>query len=193
MNVFTRTWAIVRSSLGVLGSEKGLVLYPMLSALSVVLFSVLVMGGGLVILSLYPELGQGLQSPGESGQADPTHAPWLMAALVMLLFLYYLATYTIVNYFMTALAGAALEVLQGRDPSFADGLRTAWHRRRVISAYSFIAATVATVLAMLGGKNGRVGAGSLLAGLGGLAWGVATFLVVPILAAKCLVSRPVSL
>ncbi len=84
---------------------------------------------------------------------------------------------------MTALVGAALERLRGGDPAFADGLRIARRRAGAILGYSLIAATVGVLLSLLRGQR-QQGIGALLAGMGGLAWGVATFLVLPVLAAK---------
>jgi len=77
-----------------------------------------------------------------------------------------------------------LERLRGGNPSFSDGLALARQRAGVILGYSSIAATVGLVLSFLRGRDQQPGIGVLLASLGGLAWGVATFLVIPVLAAK---------
>jgi len=90
----------------------------------------------------------------------------------------------VINFFMTGLEGAALLRLEGGDPGFPDGLRIARNRAGMILGYSAIAATLGVLLSLLRGRQGQAGVGALVAGIGGLAWNVATFLVVPVLAAK---------
>ena len=59
-----------------------------------------------------------------------------------LLFLFYLAQYTVVFFFNTALVGAALIRLEGGDPTISDGLKIAFDRIGVIVEYAALAATV---------------------------------------------------
>ncbi|WPL17521.1 hypothetical protein Thiowin_02544 [Thiorhodovibrio winogradskyi] len=86
--------------------------------------------------------------------------------------------------FSALILGGTLERLHGGDPSFADGLALARQRAGVILGYSGIAATVGLLLSMLRGRDQQPGIGLLLSSLGGFAWSVATFLVIPVLAAK---------
>lgn len=179
MNVFSRSWALFGTTLGVLRTEKSLAFYPLLATVSVVVFSVLILGGGLLVMAANPEMEQALEPAGEIG-GEPRA---LTAASIAVLFAYYLVVYFIVNFFMTALASVALKRLEGTDPAFGDGLAVARQRAGTILGYSAIAATIGVLLSLLRGRQGG-GAGAVIAGLGGMAWNVATFLVVPLLAAR---------
>lgn len=67
--------------------------------------------------------------------------------------------------------------------SSGEGIKIANSRLGTILGFSAIAATVGVILNML--RNNREGgnpAGAILAALGGLAWNVATFLVIPVMA-----------
>ena len=179
MNVFSRSWDLFRTTLGVLRKEKTLALYPLMATVTVGVVSVLILGGGLLVVAANPEMEQALESAGESAGGPQA----LTAASIAVLFAYYLVVYFIVNFFMTALASVALKRLEGDDPAFVDGLAVARQRAGTILGYSAIAATIGVLLSLLRGRQGG-GAGTVIAGLGGMAWNVATFLVVPLLAAR---------
>jgi hypothetical protein len=183
MGVFSRSWNLFSSAWQVLKAEKSFVAYPILAVLVVVVLSALILGGGMVFLAAHPEVEQALNAAEQQGE----YPPWAVALSLLLLFLYFLAVHFVINFFLTALVGAALQRLEGRDPSFADGIGIARNRTGVILGYAAIAATVGVVLSLLRSRQGQGGAGAVgavFAGMGGLAWGVATFLVVPVLAAK---------
>lgn len=82
------------------------------------------------------------------------------------------------------MAGAALRRFDGHDTSFGEGIRVANSRLGVILGFAAIAATVGVILSMLRRERegGSVSAGAILAAIGGLAWNVATFLVIPVIA-----------
>ncbi|MBU6352065.1 MAG: hypothetical protein KGS73_18160 [Chloroflexi bacterium] len=181
MNIFGRSWSLFKSSWGVVRSEPSLIWFPVLSALLVVIASLLLLGVLVGVVALNPNLQQALNSTtadtGESG------SPLLAVAGVLVLFVYYLLVSTIATYFATGMAGAALRRLDGHDTSFAEGIQIANSRLGLILGFAAIEATVGVVLSLL--RNQRQGsnlAGNLLASLGNLAWGVATFLVIPVIA-----------
>ncbi len=180
MALFSRSWRLFKSAWQVLRAEKSFLLYPALAAVMVVLVSALILGGGFMFLAAHPEIEQTLATAEQGGD----YPPWALATALLLIFLYSLAVYFVINFFLTALVGAALLRLEGGDPSFGDGLRIARSRAAAILGYSAIAATLGLLLSLLRGRQGRAGPGAIAAGIGGLAWNVATFLVVPLLAAK---------
>ena len=94
----------------------------------------------------------------------------------------YFVTVLIATFFNAALIGATLKRLRGGDPTFRDGLQIAFGRIGSILGYSAIAATVGVVLQVIRSKSNAVG--DVAAGVLGVAWGVATFLVVPVLVAE---------
>lgn len=69
--------------------------------------------------------------------------------------------------------------LRGGDPTVGDGVRIASKHFGPILGYALIAATVGVILKSLSKKNGL---GRMIISLIGLAWNIATYLVVPILA-----------
>jgi hypothetical protein len=83
-------------------------------------------------------------------------------------------------YFNVALVFAANEQIEGRTISVPQALSMAWSRRRAIFSWALVAALVGVVIQVVENRLGLVG--RLLGILGGLAWAVATFLVVPVLA-----------
>ena len=81
--------------------------------------------------------------------------------------------------FNVALVFAATDRIEGRTPSIGGSLAQAWARGSVIFEWALLAAVVGTAIRAL--KN-RLGVfGRLLGFAGGLAWAVATFLVIPVL------------
>jgi hypothetical protein len=91
-----------------------------------------------------------------------------------------LVTTFIITLFAVAFAVGADERLDGGDPTLRSCLSRAWSRKWAILQWSLLSVIVGTVLRLLRERAGIVG--KVLAGLGGLAWGVATYFVIPILA-----------
>lgn len=98
------------------------------------------------------------------------------------LFVFYLVQYFVIIFFNTALAGAAMMRLRGEPASVSAGFAMARAKLLNILGYALIAATVGLLLRMLQERLGFIG--RLVIGLLGLAWTVATFLVVPVLASE---------
>ena len=186
MNAFARSWALFKSTLAVLNADKELLWFPILATTVTFVISAIVFGLVAVVLMTNPAaqafVAQAAQAA-EAGNADLLQMFFFFASL----FLYYLIIYFVANYFMTGLAGAALLRFDGQNPGFGDGIRIANSRLGAIFGYSIIAATVGVLLSALRGRSGDSGsalAGRLVASIGEFAWGVATFLVVPVIAAK---------
>lgn len=183
--MFSRSWRLFRESWSVLQADKELVTFPVLSAVWLIIASALFLAVIAIVAVANPELvGRFTEAQSATGaeQSDPVAT----ALGILILFLYYLIFYFIVNYMTTALIGAALIRFEGGDPTVRDGLRIARSRTGIIFGYSAIAATVGVLLSILRSRSregGNVG-GQIIAGLGEFAWGVATFLVIPVLAAK---------
>jgi hypothetical protein len=97
-------------------------------------------------------------------------------------FLFYLAQYTVMFFFNSALVGAALIRLDGGDPTVSDGLAIASKRMGAIIGYAAIAATVGMVLRFISERSGFLG--RMVAGFVGMGWTLATYLTVPILVTK---------
>lgn len=155
----SRSWSLVKASLSVLRSDKELMLFPVLSSLA-----------ALVVMATF---------------ALPVFATRLFAhgmsvglAVVMLLF--YFCHYAVIVFFNTALVGAASIRLEGGDPSLSDGLRIARSKLPSILGYAAIAATVGVILQSLKNRDNNIVVRLIGSGLG-IAWTLATFMVVPVL------------
>jgi hypothetical protein len=186
MNAFARSWALFKSTLAVLNADKALLWFPILATTATLAVSAVIFGGAAAILVTNPAAQAYLSQAAAAAEAGNATLPQMLFFFASLFFYYLVINFT-ANYFMTGLAGAALLRFAGQNPGFGDGIRIANSRLGAIFGYSVIAATVGVLLSALRGRSGDSGsalAGRLVASIGEFAWGVATFLVVPVIAAK---------
>ncbi len=163
-----RSVRLIRASWDVLRSDGELLLLPVLSAAA----TVLVVGGFILAV-----MTSGTFDNAQAGEAMRP-PPMFYAEM----FAMYVAQYFVIIFFNTALVGAAIERLNGGDPTVRSALRLAVSRIGPILGYAVISATVGVILRMFAERLGFIGR-LVVAGIG-VAWTVATFLVVPILAAE---------
>ncbi len=163
---FSRSWDLVRASANVLRTERRLLVFPLLSGIACLL--VVASFALPVFLSVHAAQGAGEHPQQGSG-------------FYIGLFAFYLVQYTVIFFFNTALTGAAMAAMNGEQPTLGDGFRLAISKLPQIFGYALIAATVGLLLRALQERMGLIG--RIVVGLIGVAWSVATFLVVPILAA----------
>jgi hypothetical protein len=161
---FSNSWDLVKASWTLLMQDKELLVFPLFSSISAIL---------LVVSFALPLWVTGVFEHLEAGQG--THA-----GSMMLGFFFYFCLYAVGFFFNTALVGAALMRLEGQQPSVADGLRIARSKFVAILGYAAIAATVGVALKFIENRVGVLG--NWIARLFGIAFSVATFLTVPILA-----------
>ena len=174
MGRISRSWDLVTESFAVLWSDKQLLFFPVLSGISCVVVTVLVLAGEAVIFQ-----GQLANLPALFAQGNPrgiAQSPELMGSMFVL----YLANYFVIIFFNVALVGVANSRLTGGDWTFDQGLQLAWKRKWVILQWAFIAATVGMVLRVLSERAGFIG--RIVVGLIGVAWNLACYFVVPVLA-----------
>ena len=160
----SNSWELVKASAGVLQADKELLLFPVISAI----LSILV-----VVTFFVPAVLAGFIT---AGQGDVSAMSVGAYAFVLL---FYVVQYFVIFFCNTALVGAAMIRLRGGDPTVADGFRIAAARAGDILGYALISATVGLVLRAISERSGLLG--RLVVGLVGLAWSLATFLVVPVL------------
>jgi Family of unknown function (DUF6159) len=94
-------------------------------------------------------------------------------------FLFYLVQYFVIIFCNSALIGAALLRLDGGNPSVRDGFRIALNHVSAIFGYALISATVGLILRTIARRGGIIG--QIVASIFGLAWHLATYLVIPVL------------
>ncbi len=161
---FAQSWSLIKASASVLRSDKELLLFPLLSAIAS-----MVVAASFIVPAV---LGGAVTTLGDGGHVSPT--------LYLGLFAFYVVQYFVIIFFNTALVGAAMIRLRGGDPTVADGFRIALSKLPAILGYAVISATVGVLLRALQERAGFIG--RYVVGLIGLAWTVASFLVVPVLA-----------
>jgi hypothetical protein len=162
MGRFARSWELVKLCWGVLQQDKELVVFPIVS-----LVCVLIVTATFLVPGIFSGFWQQVADGGVG------------AAVIVLIVVFYLVQYFVIIFFNAALISAARIRLGGGDPTLGDGLRGAWAHLPAILGYAAIAATVGLVLSFIRQQGGA--AGGIVAGLGGMAWNVLTFLAVPVL------------
>jgi hypothetical protein len=170
MNFFTRLsngWNLSMNSFSVLKDNRQLILFPILSGLSMLLvvtsfFMILFAASGWDIFAIDNLANQG------------------SVVRYLLLFGYYIVNYFIIVFFNTALIHCTHLYFQGQRPTVGDGLRFAVSRIGAIFAWAVFAATVGTILRIIQDRVGFLG--KIITGLLGAAWSIATFFVVPVIA-----------
>ena len=180
MDIFSRSWSLFKSSLRVVRSEPSLLWFPIVSAITVVVASLLLFGVLGSLVAFNQDAQNALNAAVVAAESEDDSS--LLSILsIAVLFVYYLVVGSIATYFTTAMTGAALRRLDGHDTSFMEGIQIANHRLGTILGYSAIAATVGVALSLLRRRRNGL-AGALLAELGEMAWGIVTFLAVPVIA-----------
>lgn len=155
MGKIGRTLELAKASLEVLKADKELLLLPVLSFLASAVVAATFLVPTLLVVD----------------QESPV--------TYVVAFLAYVALAYVTIFFNTALVSAADERLRGGDPTVRTALRGASQRAGRILPWAVISATVSLLLRALEERAGMVG--RIAAGLVGMAWGLVTFLVIPVL------------
>ncbi len=162
MESLNRSWRLVKASAAVLRADVELLVFPVLASIASLLV-VLSFAAPLVLGGVFDRLVTG----GRVGLAS-----------AVIGFTFYFIQFFITIFANSALIGAAMIRLDGGNPTVGDGFRAAMSRIVPILGWTAVAATVGLVLKSAS-RRGR-GIGRMLFGLVGVAWSVATFLVVPV-------------
>ncbi|MBZ0112600.1 MAG: DUF6159 family protein [Thermoanaerobaculia bacterium] len=166
MQRLRNSWAVMKTSAAALNADRELLVFPLVSAIATLIVS-LTFIVPVVISGAWQMVGD--ESTGK-----------IIGALFLWCFYFVLATITV--YCNTALVGAAMIRFDGGDPTLADGLRVASSRFSTILGYAAISASVGLLLKVIQGKGGKLQA--IVASIVGVGWSLATFLIVPVLAAN---------
>jgi len=156
------SWQLISRSFAVLRRDPKLLMFPVLSALAAV---------AIVALYFFTSISSGLiRSAGgwQIGRID----------VVSLLLTYWLLYFTMI-FLNCALAACAQAAFSGQEMSVGGGIAAAFSKIVPILMWSLVASTVGVLLRMLNDRSGLWG--KIVAGALGLAWNVATFLVIPVL------------
>src|SRR5690606_16808748 len=110
------------------------------------------------------------------GEYNFISTTWLSYVMI---FLFYLLSYFITYFFNTAIISCAIYRMKGGDPDLRGGLRAAFARIREIFGWALVSATVGIFLKHVQNNSNLVG--KLVAAVAGIAWSVASYLVIPII------------
>lgn len=156
------SWALLKASVAVLRADKELIVFPFVSTIAV-----------LVVTASFalPMLLAGFVDTLLEGDTQ------ILGFIVG--FAFYVVQYFVIIFANSALVGAALIRLRGGDPTVGDGFRIALQRIGVILAYALMSATVGMILRAISERGKTVG--RIVSSIGGMAWNLATYLVVPVL------------
>jgi hypothetical protein len=160
-------WNLSMNSFAVLRENRQLILFPLLSGLSML----------LIVSSFFVVL---FASAGWDFTEIDALRNQSTVVNYIILFGYYIVNYFIVVFFNTALIHCTRLYFQGQRPTVGDGLRFALSRIGAIFAWAVFAATVGTILRIIQERVGFLG--KIITGLIGVAWSIGTFFVVPVIA-----------
>lgn len=166
---FKRGWSMAGASWSVLKAYPRLALFPVISGIALIgVSAVLIIPTGVGAL-----VGAGMNLSDKAVES---------IVLVALFVWYFLCTFVVV-FCNAALISCALQSFAGQPPTIGSGFAAASKRLPQILGWSLVAATVGVILqalqSLLTDKLGFFG--DLLAGIFSAVWGVATYLVVPVL------------
>jgi len=171
MGKFSRSWELVKQSFAILKSDKQLMLFPILSAACCLVVTILIATGGTLLT-----LPSFAAAAAAGEKWTPAHAPFFYPVL----FLLYVANYFVIVFFNVALVGVANSRLVGGTWTMRDGLELAWARKGTILQWALVAATVGIILKTLEERMGLIG--RIVMRIIGVAWALACYFVVPVLA-----------
>lgn len=150
---------LFNSSRELFRQDRQMIWLPVLGGLFAVLGGIVV-GGGLA---------------GVFSAAGLHGALYIVAGAVGLFVITFVAAF-----FNLAVVFAATDRLEGRTPTIASCLAQSWGRRRVLAPWALISTAVGLMIQAVEERAGFLG--RILGFLGGLAWAVATFFVLPVVA-----------
>jgi uncharacterized protein DUF6159 len=161
MNTIRRSYAIFIESLRILGKDKEILLFPLLSGIiTIVAFATMVFAA--FTSGLFRDFGE-------------SNKPLTYAVL----FVWYFVSWFIVLFFNVAVIHCASIRLRGGDPTLADGFRASFQHLGRIAAWALISATVGLILRIISDRAKLVG--KIMVALVGAVWSIATYFIVPVM------------
>ncbi|MDB5201340.1 MAG: hypothetical protein JWQ27_749 [Ferruginibacter sp.] len=167
MGIFDRLsagWQIGLNSFKVLKANRQLIIFPILSGISLVL----IMGSFLtVILGFAGWNTDNIAKPDTFGK-------------YALLFGYYIVNYFVVVFFNMALIHCSSLYFKGEEVTVRKGIDFSMSRIGVIFAWAVFAGSIGAILKIIQENVGVLG--KIITGLIGIVWGIGTFFVIPVIA-----------
>jgi hypothetical protein len=163
MTRMRRGWELTKESWAVVRRDRSLVVFPVVAVISALIVAVIFVGGGA---ALY-----------DSSDSEP------LLIAVGVVGAYLLIAVSI--FFNVALSACASRSLEGHDTTPGEGFAAARERLGPIFGWAglqlVVGALISVIQALLREGAGQIIA-SIVGGLAGLAWNIATFFVIPAIA-----------
>jgi Family of unknown function (DUF6159) len=169
MNFFDRLsngWTIAMNSFKVLKENKQLIIFPVLSGLSILLIM------ASFVTAAFAAAGWDIDKLDIEEKGTPLY--------YLILFAFYIVNYFVVVFFNMALIHCTRLYFRGEEVTIKKGLQFSLSRIRSIFAWAFFAATIGLLLRTIQENSGALG--KIITGIIGIVWSVATFFVVPVIA-----------
>lgn len=167
-----RTWGLGKASWAVLQKDRELIIFPILSFLSIAIVAAIFFS-----IALAAGTVDRLDTGGVEGQTVQDQIK-LIDVVIGVLFIV-AATYAGI-FFNAALIAAAMQRLKGGDPNVGSGIRAVLPHAHSILGWAIISATVGILLRVLRSKTDSF-IGKIAIDLVGGVWAYITFFVVPVL------------
>lgn len=169
MGKFAASRLIAKESWAIVQQDKELLWFPVLSMLAT-------LGVGVLVAAL-------VFFGAMHGNAERLHDVVVNSegslGYYAVVFLYYLATFFIVNFFQAGMLVIANARFSGQNIGFADGMREARKMSGKLFLWSLVSSTIGVLLRMVADKFKLVG--RIVASVFGAAWNILTFFSLPAL------------
>ncbi len=168
---------LTRQSWAALRANPQLMIFPVISLIGMIIVTILFFIP-ISATGIFSALSE--QNSRGSGNGSNT-------LFVIVLFLYYFVTYTVIIFSNTALVGAALKLARGETATVQDGINIALSRMGKIFVYALISATIGMLARAIreSGSNSKNIVGAILAAIvAGIiqgAWNLVVFFAIPVL------------
>jgi len=159
-------WELGMTSLKIIRDHPKLLLFPVMSAVSLLMVCLTFFGGaGLLWGFNFNQLVE--NAMGET-------------LSYIFLFAFYLINYFVIVFFNVALVHAARQIFNGETVTLTEAVNFSSGRLGAILQWAVMAATVGVILNMAQQRLGAIG--KIVVGLVGIVWSLATYFVVPVIA-----------
>ncbi|HEY5367930.1 MAG TPA: DUF6159 family protein [Hanamia sp.] len=161
---FSNGWTIAKNSFKVLRENRQLIIFPILSGISII----------LIVASFFTAV------LGFAGwNVDNMRALGTIESYV-LLFVFYIINYFVIVFFNMALVHCTSLYFKGEEVTIRKGIDFSMSRIGSILAWAVFAGTIGAILKIIQENVGALG--KIITGIIGVVWSVATFFVVPVIA-----------
>jgi hypothetical protein len=164
MTRFSNGWTIATNSLKVLKANRQLIIFPILSGLSVLL---ILLSFCAVVLGIS---GWDIHNISEPGTV----------VNYAIIFSFYIVNYFIIVFFNMAMVHCTSLYFKGEEVTVQKGIDFSMSRLRAILGWAVFAGIVGGILKIIQENAGSFG--KIITGLIGVVWSIATFFVVPVIA-----------